>query len=122
VPDDILEILEPRDDGSFVVRVHAQPGAGRSQVVGRHGDALKIRVAAPPEGGRANDAVAKLLADTLGAAAKDVELVGGASSRQKRFLVKGVELDDARRVLAPLVAGSAPGSANARRGVEDRHR
>ena len=119
MPDDILE---PRDDGSFVLRVHAQPGAGRSQVVGRHGDALKVRVAAPPEGGRANDAVAKLLAETLGAAARDIELVGGASSRQKRFLVKGVDLDDARRLLGRLVTGSTPASADARRGVEDRHR
>jgi len=116
------DILEPRDDGTFVLRVHAQPGAGRGQVVGRHGDALKVRVAAPPEGGRANEAVAKLLADTLGIAAKDIELVGGSSSRQKRFHVKGVDLEDARRLLAKLATGSTPASADARRGVEERRR
>lgn len=112
------DVLEPRDDGTFVLRVHAQPGAGRSQVVGRHGDALKIRVAAPPEGGRANEALTKLVAETFGAAAGEVELVAGDSSRQKRFHVKGVELDDARRALNRLTTGNTPGH----RDVDERRR
>ena len=71
--------------------VHAQPGAGRTHVVGRHGDALKVRVAAPPEQGRANDALVKLLAEAFGVAAGSVELVGGTTSRQKRFRISGVD-------------------------------
>jgi uncharacterized protein (TIGR00251 family) len=78
-------------DDAVVLTVHAQPGAGRTQVVGRHGAALKIRVAAPPEGGRANDAVLALLAERLGVPASAVALVSGASSRSKRVRVTGVE-------------------------------
>ncbi len=72
-------------DDAVELAVHASPGAGRTQVVGRHGDALKVRVAAPPERGRANEALAALLAEAFGVGAKDVTLVGGETSRSKRF-------------------------------------
>ena len=52
-------------DGGVVLAVHVQPGAGRTEVVGRHGDALKLRVAAPPTGNRANDAVVELVAKPM---------------------------------------------------------
>jgi uncharacterized protein len=92
---------------SVVVRVHVQPGAGRTAVVGRHGDALKIRVAAPPQGGRANDAVVALLAEVLGAPAAAVSLVSGASSRSKRIRVTGVAPADVDRRLELALAGNA---------------
>lgn len=76
---------------AVVLAVHAQPGAGRTQVVGRHGDAVKIRVAAPPEGGRANEALLALLADRLGVPAKAVKLTAGATTRSKRFRIEGVD-------------------------------
>ena len=63
------------EDGSVELHVHAQPGAGRTQITGRHGDALKVRVAAPPEHGRANEALAAALADAFGIAPKDVTIV-----------------------------------------------
>ena len=68
------EISDLYDDSpeGIVLRVHVQPGAGRSAVVGRHGDALKIRVAAPPIEGRANEAARALLAETLGLPEADV--------------------------------------------------
>lgn len=94
VGDDVVELA-----------VHAQPGAGRTQVVGRHGDALKVRVAAPPEKGRANDAVAALLADAFGVPTSAVELVSGAASRQKRFHVTGVEADAVARRVDELLDG-----------------
>ena len=100
--DDLYEI---RDDGTVVLSVHAQPGAGRSAVVGRHGDALKVRVAAPPERGRANEAVAAMLAELLGVKASAVSLVSGETSRQKRFAVTGVDLEELDRVLEAAVAG-----------------
>lgn len=87
------------DEVDIVVRVHVQPGAGRTAVVGRHGDALKVRVAAAPEGGRANEAVAELLATTLGVPKSAVGLVSGATSRSKRFRVGPIELDVVRRLL-----------------------
>jgi uncharacterized protein (TIGR00251 family) len=95
---------------SVVVHVHVQPGAGRTAVVGRHGDAVKVRVAAPPEGGRANDACVKLLADTFGVPASAVTLVSGPSSRIKRFRLDDVDVAEFRRLLSDVVEGSgAPG-------------
>ena len=93
----------------LVLRLHVQPGAGRTAVVGRHGDALKVKVGAPPEGGRANDAVVALVADTLGIKASQVELTSGASSRSKRIRISGVEADDLRRALQLAIAGGNAG-------------
>jgi uncharacterized protein YggU (UPF0235/DUF167 family) len=66
--------------------------------VGRHGDAWKVRVATPPEDGRANDAVLDLLARTLDLSRRDVHLTTGASSRDKVVVLDGVsgEVADAR--------------------------
>ena len=99
------DLYETRDDGSIVLFVHAQPGAGRTAVVGRHGQALKVKVAAPPEGGRANDAVVKLLAESFGVAASNVELVAGESSRSKRFRISEVDPDDVHKVVERLAGG-----------------
>jgi hypothetical protein len=79
---------------AVVLHVHVQPGAGRGAVVGRHGDSLKIRVAAPPVEGRANDAAITLLADAFEVKARDVELVSGAGSRMKRFRIMGVTAEE----------------------------
>ncbi len=85
-----------------VLRVHVQPGAGRAGVAGRHGDALKVRVSAPPVDGKANQAAAALLAEVLGLRAGQVVLVSGASSRSKRFRLTGIgpdELSDRLRAI-----------------------
>jgi len=76
------------DDG-LVVEVHVQPRAGRRGLTGRHGDALRIRVTAPPAEGRANDETGRVLAEVLGVAPGAVTLVQGARSRWKRFAVRG---------------------------------
>src|SRR5687768_7294312 len=76
---ELSDLYDAGKDG-VVLRVHVQPGAGRSAVVGRHGDSLKVRIAAPPVGGRANEATLALLAEVLGLASADVELTGGESS------------------------------------------
>ena len=113
----IDEVFDVADDGSILLRLHVQPGAGRTAVVGRYGDALKVRVAAPPERGRANDACVALMATTLGVPEADVELVSGPSSRSKRVRVAGVEPDDARRLLSAALATSGDRSGgNARPG------
>ena len=83
-------MLDLDRDGNVLLSVHVQPGARTNQVVGRHGDALKLRVAAPPTDGRANAAVVALVAETLGVPAGAVELVAGASSRRKRIRITGV--------------------------------
>ena len=77
--------------------VHLQPRASRSEIVGEHGGALRVRVAAPPVDGAANEALVDLLARALGVPRRDVRIVGGATSRRKVVEVDGV---DAGRVTA----------------------
>ena len=88
------DLYDVTDKGVAVLRVHVQPGAGRTAVKGRYGDALKVSVGAPPQGGRANKAVADLLADVLGMKVDKVKLVGGDTSRSKLFQLDGLALDD----------------------------
>jgi uncharacterized protein len=80
-------------DGTLVVAIHAQPGARRTEVAGLHGEALKIRVAAPALEDRANDALVEFLAARFDVPRRDVTLVGGAKSREKRFEVRGSVVD-----------------------------
>jgi uncharacterized protein len=82
------------------IRLRVSPGSSRTVVAGRHGDAWKVRVAAPPERGRANAAVLGLIAETLSIARSDVELVAGESSRDKVVLVHGLADEDAEHRLA----------------------
>ena len=73
------------------------PGATRAHLVGRHGDAWKVAVTAPPERGAANAAVLQLLADTLAVPAAALALVSGHRSRDKIVQLAGIaraELDD----------------------------
>lgn len=72
---------------SLEVRVKAVPGAKRDEIVGVLGDRLKIRVAQPPEGGRANEAIRALLAAELGLGARAVVLTHGATSPAKTFVI-----------------------------------
>jgi uncharacterized protein len=72
------------------LRLRVSPGATRPGVVGRHGEAWKVRVAAAPEGGRANDAVVRLLADTLAVPRDAVTLVSGHSGRDKIVELAGI--------------------------------
>jgi uncharacterized protein len=102
--------LSATDDG-VVLAVHVQPGAGRTEVVGRHGDALKLRVAAAPSGNRANDAVVQLVAKEFNLKSGAVTVTTGASSRQKRLRLNGVDLEDAERVVDRLLESTAPGSS-----------
>lgn len=77
-------------DGTILLSVHVQPGARHPGVVGHHGDAIKVRVAAPPEAGRANREVCDLIATALGARPTDVVVVSGTSSRRKRLAISSV--------------------------------
>jgi uncharacterized protein (TIGR00251 family) len=114
------DLFRADGDDAVVLHVHVQPGAGRSAVVGRHGAALKVRVAAPPEGGRANDACAELLAETFGLKRAQVELAGGPSSRAKQFKLSGVDLDAFRVQLERAAAGTVRPGAGVSPGPEAR--
>jgi len=76
-----------------------QPGAARTGIAGRHGDALKIRVAAPPAEGRANRELIAYLAEFLGVARGNLTLLKGETSRRKTVIVLGVSPEEAARRL-----------------------
>jgi uncharacterized protein len=82
------------------LRLRVAPGASTPRVVGRHGDSWKVRVAAAPERGRANDAVLELIAETLAVPRASVTLVSGGSSRNKIVELSGIAPDEIERRLA----------------------
>jgi len=74
-------------DGAIELELHVQPGAKRTEVAGLHGEALKVRLAAPPVEGKANAALIAFLAETFGVAQRNVTIVRGEASRRKRVRV-----------------------------------
>lgn len=89
-----------REAGAAItLTLHVQPGAKRTEVAGVHGDALKIRLAAPPIDGRANAALLDFVAQRLDLARSAVELKSGQTSRRKVLLVAGAPADTVRRLL-----------------------
>jgi uncharacterized protein (TIGR00251 family) len=91
--------LEATADGAWV-EVRAVPGASRDRIAGILGDALKVCVSAAPEKGKANKRIAAVLAGCLGVARRDVRVVGGATSRDKRVLILGLSTTELRVRLA----------------------
>ena len=87
--------------------MRVSPGARATGVVGRHGDAWKLRVEAAPEGGKANEAVLRLLAETLDLGRRDVSLVSGHAARDKVVALEGIDAEETSRRLAAAAGGSA---------------
>ncbi len=81
------------------VRLRVSPGARRNELVGRHGEGWKVRVAAPPEGGRANDAVLDLLARELSLPRRSLSIVSGQSAREKVVRMEGIDRAETERRL-----------------------
>jgi uncharacterized protein (TIGR00251 family) len=84
--------LAQAGDGSVVLVLHIQPGARKTEVAGLHGDALKIRLAAPPVDGKANAALLAFLAKVCGVPKSAVSLLSGETSRSKRVRIVGAEV------------------------------
>lgn len=76
-------------DGRITLTLHIQPGAKKTEFAGLHGDALKIRLAAPPVDGKANDALVRFIAETLKLPKSAVNLKSGQTSRRKVLEVNG---------------------------------
>ena len=79
--------------------VRVQPHASDSRVAGVHGDALKVRLMAPPVDGAANEALVELLAGTFGIHSRAITIVAGMSSRTKVVELEGVTEDRVRRLM-----------------------
>ncbi|HVT27756.1 MAG TPA: DUF167 domain-containing protein [Lacipirellulaceae bacterium] len=94
--------LEQRSDG-VILAVRAHAGARRNAILGVREGALRVAVTAAPEKGKANRAIAELLAKTLGMSKSAIELVSGDTSPQKRFLIVDVSVDTIRTALNECV-------------------
>lgn len=93
-------MVEVREHGEGCeVPVRGQPGARRNEVAGERNGRLKVAVQAPADEGRANRAILEVLAATLGLKKSQVELMAGATSRDKKVLVRGVAVEEMRRLL-----------------------
>lgn len=95
--------ITPHADGATLA-VRAQPGARKNAVLGEQAGALKVAVTAPPEDGRANAALVEVLRNWLGLKRSQIELVGGATSRNKVFLVRGLTAQE----LTALIEAKLP--------------
>ena len=100
-------IVQDTKDGA-ILTVHVQPKASSTECVGIHGDALKIRVAAPPVDGAANDELIRFLARRLSIPVTSVQIHSGVGGRHKHVLVKGTT---AQLVMTRLGLGDRKGSA-----------
>ena len=93
-----LNLRDMPEGAALAVKV--VPGSSRDRVVGVLGEALKVATSAPPEKGRANVAVAAILAEALGVEASAVRLRSGPGSSRKEFIVAGLSAEEIRRRLA----------------------
>ena len=84
-----------------ILRLRIVPNAKRSEVVGLHGEAIKVKIQAPAMEGKANEALREFLAERLNLPVRALEIVAGEKSRDKLIAVEGLELDEARDRLLP---------------------
>ncbi|MEP6670799.1 MAG: DUF167 domain-containing protein [Chthoniobacter sp.] len=82
-----------------ILRLRVVPNARRSEVVGVHGDAIKVKIQAPAVEGKANEALRDFLAERLQVPARAVEIISGGKSRDKVVAVEGLETVEARNRL-----------------------
>lgn len=103
-PSSPLPCLSPRD-GGVLLQLSVMPNAKRTEVDGLHDGALRVRLAAPPIDGRANEALVAWLAKSLGVPRRDVEVLRGESSRRKQVAI-AVSHDAALRWLSAVLASA----------------
>ena len=85
-----LPVIARDSERGALLTVHVQPGSSRTECVGIHGDAIKIRLAARPIDGAANDELIRFIAERCAVPRANVQLQAGATGRRKRLTVKGV--------------------------------
>jgi hypothetical protein len=90
------------------LRIHVQPRAAHTRIVGRHGDAIKVQVHAPPADGAANAAVINLFAEALGVPRRAVHIVRGGSSREKLVEIHADDPAASRQRLDALLQARVP--------------
>ncbi|HSB12513.1 MAG TPA: DUF167 domain-containing protein [Blastocatellia bacterium] len=86
----------------MTLRVRVQPRASRTEIVGEHAGAIKLRLAAPPVNGKANEECRRFLARLLGVSAGSVEIIAGESSRDKIIRIRDVNAAHLEKAIANL--------------------
>ena len=94
-----MPYLQPLAKGKLLLCLHVQPGATRNELAGLHGNALKIRITAPPVDGKANKAVIVFLAKILKIPKSHLLIKSGLQSRAKKMLLTGIDEETARYLL-----------------------
>ncbi len=101
----MLDCLKHHPQGT-VVSLHVQPRSSRNQIVGLHGDCLKVKLTSSPVDGAANKCCREYLAKLFKLSKSEVELVSGDKARQKRILLHGLDPQTVAAVLEVELAGS----------------
>jgi uncharacterized protein (TIGR00251 family) len=96
-------MISPHAEGATLA-VRAQPGARKNAVLGLQNNALKLAVTAPPEDGKANDALVELLRNTFHWKRSQIELLSGKSNRNKVFLIRGITAEELQVLIGQIVA------------------
>ncbi len=91
--------LDADSANSFIIALHCQPGAKKTELQGEHDGRLKLRLAAPPVEGRANEALIEWLSKTLQIRRANIELLAGDLSRLKRVRVQGLSVEQLKTIL-----------------------
>lgn len=105
----VLDLNET--DNAVTIRLRVQPRAPRTEIVGEHAGAIKLRVAAPPVDGKANEECRRFLAKLLKVGATSIEIISGDSSRDKVIRVSNVSAERVLEMLHRETHG-APGGKN----------
>jgi uncharacterized protein (TIGR00251 family) len=96
--------LEPHAQGT-ILPVRAQPGARRSEIRGEQAGMLKVSVTQAPEKGKANKALVEVLSKALGLRKPQIALISGETSREKRFLVRRIGVEELAKRIEGVIAG-----------------
>ena len=92
-------LITTASDGSVLVKIKVVPGASRSRIAGLLGDRVKIQIAAPPEGGKANAALCELISDLLNLGKASVQVIDGHSQPRKTVQIRGATSVQVMQVL-----------------------
>lgn len=102
----MIELVE--HPNGVILSVRAQPRARQTRIVGEHGGALKVAVTDPPEKGRANQSIIEVLCEQLRLKKSQVTLLSGETSRDKRFLLTGLDISELRTRLERFTTNMQP--------------
>jgi uncharacterized protein (TIGR00251 family) len=104
-PNTLFPCFAAQDEKTFFLKVHVQPRASRTRLVGLHGEALKISITAPPVDGKANQEIISFFAKLFHIPKKSISIKSGRQSRTKLLRIEQFSLAAAQQILADILSG-----------------